>query len=96
MNHSDRQLLRILLSLPAGKLTASEKKAFQSMFDNLENGKVIGLGRKQRSWAESVYMKHELHRKPLAKLKNIKTKDKNPGVKPLDFGPLPLKPPGKS
>lgn len=93
MSHSDLQLLRILLSLPSGKLAPPEKKAFQAMFDDLANGKRIGLSKKQRQWLEAVFHKHELHKKPLPKLKRITTKDKNVGT--LDLGPLPLKPPGK-
>lgn len=93
MNHTDIKLLQILLSLPVGKLSTSERKAFQAMYDGLANGKYIGLSRKQRSWAEQVYMKNDLHRKPLQKLKKIATKDKVKSV--IDIGPRPLKPPGK-
>jgi hypothetical protein len=93
MTHSDTKLLQILLNLPPGKLSVSERKAFQAMYDDLVNGKYISLSRKQRSWAEQIYMKHELHRNPLPKLKRVETKDKQKAV--LDLGPLPLKPPGR-
>jgi len=93
MAHTDTKLLQILLSLPSGKLSSSEKRAFQAMFDGLANGKYISLSRKQRSWAEEVYRKNDLHKKPLPRLKRIATKDKDRGV--LDLGPLPMKPPGR-
>lgn len=94
MTHTDIKLLQILLSLPAGKLSTSEKKAFQAMFDGLANGKYIGLSRKQRAWAEEVYRKNDLHKKPLPHLKRVEVKDKA-GKGILDLGPLPLKPPGR-
>lgn len=93
MAHTDLKLLQILLSLPAGKLSGSEKRAFQAMYDDVANGKVVRLSKKQRAWLEAVYQKHDLHRKPLPKLKKIVTRDKNVGL--LDLGPLPLKPPGR-
>lgn len=63
------------------------------MYDDLSNGKVVNLSKKQRAWLEMVFHKHDLHRKPLPRLKRIQTKDKGVGV--LDLGPLPLKPPGR-
>lgn len=93
MSHTDLKLLQILLSLPAGRLSSSERRAFQAMYDDLSNGKVVSLSKKQRAWLEAIYQKHELHRKPLPKLKKIATRDKN--VCALDLGPLPLKPPGR-
>ncbi len=91
MNHTDLKLLRILLSLTS-KLTKSEKGAFQAMYDDLANGKIVRLSKKQRQWLEAVYYHHNLHQKPIT-LKKITTKDKVKGV--LDLGPLPLKPPGR-
>ena len=84
----------VLLSLPAGKLSSSEKRAFQAMFDDLANGKIIGLSKKQKAWANEVYVKNDLHKKPLQRLKKIAVKDKS-GKSPLDLGPLPMKPPGR-
>ena len=94
MDLTDLKLLRILLSLPLGKLSDNERRAFQAMFDDLSNGRIVNLTKKQRSWLLDLYQKHELHRKPLPRLKKIKVKDKMSKSK-LDFGPLPLKPPGK-
>lgn len=94
MAHTDTKLLQILLSLPGGKLSGSEKRAFQAMYDDLVNGKCIKLSKKQRGWAEEVYRKNDLHKTPLPRLKKIAVKDKA-GKSLLDLGPLPLKPPGK-
>ena len=79
MAHTDLKLLQILLSLPMGKLSGPEKRAFQAMYDNLVNGKVVNLTKKQRWWLEDVYRKHDLHKKPLPRLKRIATKDKKQG-----------------
>jgi predicted protein tyrosine phosphatase len=94
MNHTDTKLLQILLSLPSERLSSSEKRAFQAMFDDLSNGKIVGLSKKQKAWANEVYVKNDLHKKPLPRLKKITVKDKS-AVKVLDFGPLPMKPPGR-
>lgn len=38
------------------------------MYDEVATGMVIGLSKKQRAWAESVYVKNELDReRPAAK-----------------------------
>lgn len=86
MTHTDIKLLQILLSLPSGKLSSSERRAFHAMYDDLVNGKYIGLSRKQRAWAEQVYLKYELHKTPI-RIKKIETKDKNMGP----FGLSPIK-----
>lgn len=65
---TDLQILRALLNLPANKLAVSERKIFQAMYDEVATGMVIGLSKKQRAWAESVYVKNDLDReRPAAK-----------------------------
>jgi hypothetical protein len=93
ISHTDLKLLQILLSLPTGKLSNSERRAFHAMFDDLSNGKYIGLSKKQREWAEQVYLKNDLHKKVAWHTRKIVPKDKNSVV--VDLGPMPLKPPGR-
>lgn len=57
---TDLQVLRALMGLPAGKLSGNEKTVFRRMFEDVNGGMVIGLSKKQRMWAESVYDKHDL------------------------------------
>ena len=87
---TDLVMLRSILACKA--ITEGQRRAFQSMYDDLSNGKLIGLRKKQRAWAEEVYAKHRLDKLPPPS-KPIPVKDK---VKPtLNLGPLPLKPPGR-
>lgn len=91
---TDLQMLRAILVLSAKRLKPAEKRAFQGMYDDLQNGVIIHLSKKQRAWVKSVYQDHDLHMKPLPP-KKPPTKDKRGGRAPiLDFGPLPKKPPG--
>lgn len=92
MTHTDLKLLQILLSLPLGKLSVSEQSAFQAMYDQLKMGKIVGLSRKQRSWADTVFLKLGLHKVALPPIKNVPVKDKFQVE--LDTGPKVLKPPG--
>jgi hypothetical protein len=69
---TDLQVLRALLSMPDGKLSAGEKRAFQAMYDNVASGMIIQLSKKQRLWTDSVYDRFDLD--------NPKTA---PGVKPV-------------
>lgn len=57
---TDLQVLRALLGMPEGKLTTSEKRAFQHMYDNVASGMVIQLSKKQRIWTDSTYDKFKL------------------------------------
>ena len=84
--------------MPAGKLSSSEKSAFQGMYDNLMAGRVIKLSQRQRAWADEVYLKNNLD-KERPPVKKIAVKDKSL----LPFHPLdhvvanrPLKPPGRT
>lgn len=92
IERTDNQILRGLLTLPEGRLSRSERRAFQAMYDDLTNGKFIKLSRKQREWAEAIFLKHDLQMKPLP-ARVPPTKDKR--KVDLNFGPLPLKPPGR-
>jgi hypothetical protein len=93
---TDLQVLRALLSMPAGKLTPSEKRVFQEMYDKLATGHILNLSPKQRMWADSIYDKHDLDKeRPPAR--TIAIVDKSLAVKhPLDKLALPKRPPGKS
>lgn len=76
-------MLRAILSLPAGKLNISEKKSFQGMYDQLVAGMMIGLSKKQRAWADSVYASYDLDRerpaaRPVAVLDKSLLKGKKP------------------
>lgn len=92
---TDLQVLRALLSMPVGKLTQSEKRVFQEMFDKVATGHILKLSPKQRMWADSIYDKHDLDKeRPPTKV--IAVKDKSLSVKhPLDNLSRPSKPPGK-
>ena len=90
---TDRQTLVTLLSLPEGKLTAGEKLAFRQWLDDLDNG-VVSLSKKQKAWAQSVYVKHELDKRPRPPPKPLKGRVKSESL--LDSMPRPLKPPVSS
>jgi hypothetical protein len=93
---TDLQVLRALLSMPAGKLSASEKRVFQEMFDKVATGHILRLSPKQRMWADSVYDKHDLD-KERPPPKNITVKDKSLSVvHPLDNLARPTRPPGRA
>ncbi len=65
---TDLQVLRAILNLPADKLGFHDRKPFQAMYDQLAAGMMIGLSKKQRAWADSVYDKNDLDReRPAAK-----------------------------
>ena len=91
---TDLQVLRALLSLPADKLSTSERSAFQAMYDQIASGHQLSLSFRQRSWADAVYDKNKLdEERPAVKL--IPIKDKSLIAPPLSAKPLPLKPPGR-
>jgi hypothetical protein len=92
---SDLQVTRALLSMDVGKLSPSEKRAFQGMYDNLMAGQIIRLSMRQRAWADEVYDKHNLDKeRPAAKKIAIQDKSLLP-THPLDQLQRPLKPPGR-
>lgn len=80
--------------MPSGKLSTSEKRAFQGMFDQLATGRTVHLSPRQRDWAHSVYDKHDLD-KERPPVKKIAVLDKSLIGHPLDKLPRPLKPPGR-
>jgi hypothetical protein len=82
--------------MSAGKLSSSEKRVFQEMFDKLSTGHILKLSPKQRMWADSIYDKHDLD-KERPPPKNIQVKDKSLiPIHPLDTMARPLKPPGRA
>lgn len=65
---TDLQVLRAILNLPADRLTVSERRIFQAMYDEVAAGMVVGISKKQRAWADSVYDRNELDKeRPAAK-----------------------------
>lgn len=88
---TDLTMLRQLLSLPDGRLKTGEKRAFLHMYEDMVTGKLVGLTKRQRAWVNEVFVDHKLDKNPVA-LKKIKVRGRVD--KPLDFGPLPKKPPG--
>lgn len=80
--------------MPAGKLSAAEKSAFQGMFDSLKTGRVIRLSMRQRAWADEIYDKNDLDKERPPK-KKIAVRDKSlvPFLPPLPNEPP--KPPGR-
>ena len=95
---SGLQMLRALLTLAPLKLSGGEKRAFQAMYDDLSNGRMIELSKKQRLWVEAAFLKHKLENKelPAREVAKVKVRDKRKPDGLLDFGPLPKKPPGRS
>ena len=82
--------------MSSGKLSPSEKRVFQEMYDKLATGHILKLSPKQRMWADSIYDKHDLD-KERPPVKHIAVVDKSLVPKhPLDSMPRPLKPPGRS
>lgn len=82
---TDLQVLRAILNLPPPKISVSERKIFQAMYDELAAGMVIGLSKKRRAWADAVYDKNDLDsERPAAKPVAIQDKSlvRKPGSKP--------------
>ena len=99
---TDLQALQALLTMPDGKLTASEKKAFQGMYDNLASGRVIKLSMRQRTWVDEIYDRHDLDKERPATTRKVSVKDRSL-LTPIADHPLdtiaknrPLKPPGRA
>jgi hypothetical protein len=81
--------------MPTGRLTPSEKRVFQEMYDKIATGHILRLSPKQRMWADSIYDKHDLD-KERPPVKAIKIVDKSlTSQHPLDKMARPLKPPGR-
>lgn len=91
---TDLQILKALLSCPAGKLSPSEKSSFQAMYDRVASGSQISLSPKQRAWAEGTYAKLDLDKERTFIPQRVEVKDKRL-LAPLDALQRPLKPPGR-
>ena len=78
MKPTGLQMLRALLSLEPGKLTASTRKTFQAMYDALATGRQIELSKAQRGWVEGAWFEHKLD-KERPPSKKIEVKDKAQG-----------------
>lgn len=92
---TDLQLLKALLSLPAGKLSPSEKSSFQAMYDRVATGMQISLSPKQRAWVEGTYDRHDLDKERTFIPQKVEVKDKRL-LAPLDALSKPIKPPGRA
>lgn len=92
---TDSGLLRVLLG--SKRLSSSQEKAFRQMLQDLADGRLIGLTKSQRLWAEQVFDGFNFAPNklpaPVAMPKPRKQFDAPPTV--FD-APKPLKPPGKS
>lgn len=91
---TDRVTLNGLLT--SGKLTSSEKAAFQQMFDDLAQGRIIGLSPKQRLWANSVWQKYKVGDMVYAGRKQARVMVRAEEASALDKMPKPLKPPARA
>ena len=92
--YTDLQMLSALLRLQAP--LPKGRRAFQGMYDDLHNGKIVRLSQKQRFWVEQMFFQYKLDRRELPPKPSVPPiRDKRPSQEPiLDFGPLPKKPPG--
>lgn len=91
---TDRATLSALLT--SGKLTGAQQTVFQGMYDDLMNGKIIGLSPKQRLWADTLYEQHKLGDIRYAGRKEARARIRHEETSALDKMPKPLKPPGRS
>ncbi len=66
------------------------------MYDDLMNGKIIGLLPKQRLWADAIYDEHKLGDIRYASRKEARVRVRKEETNFLDTMPRPLKPPGRS
>lgn len=90
---TDMVLLRVLLS--SKKLSASQDKAFGQMLQDMVDGKLVNLSKKQKDWATQLYDQHNLKGKPV-NLKEAPKPRKDFHAPPSVWDtPKPLKPPGK-
>lgn len=91
----DRVTLNALLT--SDKLTSGEKVAFQQMFDDIMNGRLIELSKKQRLWADSLYEKYKLGeaRAQSRKQARVLVRSEATLFDPLNNPNRPLKPPGR-
>ncbi len=90
---TDMQMLRALLGLPVGRLSGGDKRAFQAMYDDMVNGKLVRLSVKQRAWVEGAFHRLDLGGKELPpREEGSLVKHRERVV--LNFGPIP-KPPGR-
>ena len=91
---TDMTLLRALIGTK--RLTASNEKAFKDMLQDMVDGRLVQLSRKQREWANKIFTDLGLHGKEL-KLSAAPTARKQVGAPPTVFEmPKPLKPPGRA
>lgn len=93
---SDRMVLSALLY--SGKLSTTEERAFRSMLESLDGGQVK-LTPSQRMWADQIYDKLRLDRKPDPEIKKSKTAQAAEKLTTHPWEEMaknrPLKPPGR-
>jgi hypothetical protein len=91
---TDRATLSALLT--CGKLTSSERTAFQQMYDDIMGGRVIDLSKKQRLWADSLFEKYKLYEERAATRAAARTRIRTEEKHGFETMPRPLKPPGRT
>lgn len=99
MARTDMSMLQALATA-AGKLSHAESTAFRRMREDLENGTIVALSRKQREWVTAKYFAlklNHLENKPVTVKPNLRKGppawQPPPGIDP--FGSMPLRPPHK-
>jgi len=92
MKPTDLTLLWAVIS--SKKLTPGEQKAFQNMYDDLRDGRMISLSKNQRIWVEKKYTDLDMHGKVVPPPPAPKRTSAPAGPLPW-ASKLPLKPPGR-
>lgn len=87
-------LVMIWALISSKRLSRSEEKVFQNMYDDLQGGRLVSLSKNQRMWAEKKYTDLNLQGKPLPPPPPPKVRHDSKVTMPWE-GKLPLKPPGK-
>lgn len=91
---TDRATLNALLI--SGKLTGTQQRIFQGMYDDLIGGKIINLTPKQRLWADALWDQHKLGDVRYNTRKEARARIQKDQTNFLDTMPRPLKPPGRT
>ena len=81
--------------LLSGKLSPDQQRAFQNMYDDLMNGKIVNLSKKQRLWADTLWQQHKVGDMVFNRRKEARVLLKENAPLALDTMPKPLKPPGR-
>ncbi len=91
---TDMVLLRTLLA--SKKLSGGQEKAFGQMLQDMVDGKLVSLSKKQKEWAMQLYSTHNLQGKGIQPKAAPKPRQEFDAPPMVWDTPKPLKPPGKS